>query len=202
MGQAPAVSQHRPGRCLVRARLGRRTAHQIPGRWPSFAHSRRRRRLRRTVRRAEVREYVGGRWWAGTGLNRRHQDFQSRVAGRGGARKPLPRNDERPWRSCSEVRLNGTLLAVMLPVNRQLAYSDQVIDLHSPPPPARGRGTVDLGAGHRRPPRQARRRRPRPPLGGHPLCAPARRQCVRARRAVGVPGAALGAMNRRAARVR
>ena len=29
-------------------------------------------------------------WWAGTGLNRRHQDFQSCAADRGSSRKALP----------------------------------------------------------------------------------------------------------------
>jgi len=45
-------------------------------------------------------------WWAGTGLNRRHQGFQARGPGRGSARKALPRKDEAIASSCAGVRLN------------------------------------------------------------------------------------------------
>ena len=51
------------------------------------------------------------------------------------------------------------------------AHPSRALD---PAPPApRGRGPLDLGPAHRRPPGQARRRRrARPPLGRHSLCAP------------------------------
>src|SRR5215831_19021394 len=45
-------------------------------------------------------------WWAGTGLNRRHQDFQSYSLGCGSARKCLLSNDGVTTASCAGVLRN------------------------------------------------------------------------------------------------
>src|SRR5215831_8212231 len=45
-------------------------------------------------------------WWAGTGLNRRHKDFQSYSLGRGSARKCLLSNDGVTTAACAGVLRN------------------------------------------------------------------------------------------------
>ena len=45
-------------------------------------------------------------WWAGTGLKRRHQDFQSYSPGRGSARKCLLSKEGVTTASCAGVRRN------------------------------------------------------------------------------------------------
>src|SRR5215813_5025231 len=52
------------------------------------------------------RSREGKTWWAGTGLNRRHQDFQSYSLGRGSARKCLLSKDGVTTAACAGVLRN------------------------------------------------------------------------------------------------
>src|SRR5207245_4021664 len=78
---------------------GQSGAPECPGVCPSqarFGHNRdqKRRRLSANSRKS---------WWAETGLNRRHQDFQSWNTRRGRAQKSLPCNQEVIRSSCAGV---------------------------------------------------------------------------------------------------